>query len=59
MSVNDRVTEATAVTPALGFSDAFRDKGRFSGFMKNFPVYVVEDDYAALTGMAAHLEEMI
>ena len=42
-----------------GFSDAFRDKGRFSGFMKNFPVYVVEDDYAALTGMAAHLEEMI
>ncbi len=27
VSVNDRVTEATAVTPALGFSDEFRNAG--------------------------------
>lgn len=33
----------------------FRDKGRFSAFMENFRVTVVEDDYAALTGCAAHL----
>lgn len=49
---------ARAVTPwlgALGYADAMRDKGRFSGFMKNFPVFVIEDDYAALTGCAHHL----
>ncbi|WP_106744381.1 glucokinase [Yoonia maritima] len=40
---------------ALGFGDAFRDKGRFAGFMTNFGVHVVHDDYAALTGSAAHL----
>ena len=39
----------------FGFGDAFRDKGRFAGFMGNFAVSVVEDDYAALTGCAAHL----
>ena len=39
----------------FGFGDAFRDKGRFAGFMGNFPVSVIEDDYAALTGSAAHL----
>jgi len=39
----------------LGFGDAFRDKGRFAGFMGNFAVRVIEDDYAALTGSAAHL----
>ncbi|WP_394177773.1 glucokinase [Yoonia maritima] len=39
----------------FGFGDAFRDKGRFAGFMGNFGVYVVHDDYAALTGSAAHL----
>ena len=42
----------------LGFSEAFRDKGRFAGFMSNFPVSVVEDDYAALTGSAAHLVDI-
>ena len=41
-----------------GFADAFRDKGRFAGFMANFAVYVIEDDYAALTGSAAHLEAL-
>ncbi|KAA9009235.1 glucokinase [Histidinibacterium aquaticum] len=43
---------------AYGFDDAFRDKGRFAGFMSNFGVFVVEDDYAALTGSAAHLVEL-
>ncbi|MCF6443353.1 ROK family protein [Nereida sp. MMG025] len=49
---------ARAVLPYLqdmGFSDSFRDKGRFAGFMRNFGVSVVEDDYAALTGCANHL----
>lgn len=49
---------AQAVAPhllAMGFAEAFRDKGRFSGFMDDFPVAVVEDDYAALTGCAAYL----
>jgi glucokinase len=49
-----------AVTPYFehfGFADAFRDKGRFSGFMKNFSVFVIEDDFAALNGLASHLAE--
>ncbi len=49
---------ARAFAPHLatfGFADAFRDKGRFAGFMGNFAVHVIEDDYAALTGSAAHL----
>ncbi len=41
---------------ALGFLDAFRDKGRFAGFMQNFAVHVIEDDFAALTGCATYLE---
>jgi len=50
---------ARAMAPhmqAFGFADAFRDKGRFAGFMHNFAVYIVEDDYAALTGLISHLE---
>jgi glucokinase len=43
----------------FGFGEAFRDKGRFAGFMGNFSVSVVEDDYAALTGSAAHLVGLI
>lgn len=43
----------------FGFADAFRDKGRFAGFMSNFAVHVIEDDYAALTGSAAHLTELL
>ena len=49
---------ARAMTPYLldfGFAESFRDKGRFAGFMQNFGVSVVEDDFAALTGLAAHL----
>lgn len=38
-----------------GFAHAFKDKGRFAGFMNNFHVDLVVDDYAALTGLAAHL----
>lgn len=50
---------ARAMAPhmhAFEFTEAFRDKGRFAGFMQNFAVHVVEDDYAALTGLIAHLE---
>ena len=39
------------------FAEAFRDKGRFAGFMANFPVSLIEDDFAALVGCAAHLRE--
>lgn len=39
----------------LGFVEAFRDKGRFSGFMKSFGVSVIEDDLAALVGCASYL----
>ena len=41
---------------SLGFLPAFRDKGRFAGFMQNFAVHVIEDDFAALTGCATYLE---
>jgi glucokinase len=43
----------------LGFEAAFNDKGRFADFMTQFPVHLVDDDYAALTGSAAHLMELI
>ena len=49
---------ARAMKPYLrefGFEAAYRDKGRFAGFMGNFSVIIVEDDYAALTGCASHL----
>ena len=39
----------------FGFTEAFLDKGRFAGFMQNFGVRVIEDDFSALTGSAAHL----
>lgn len=50
---------ARAFAPHLasfGFAEAFRDKGRFAGFMGNFGVTVIEDDYAALAGCASHLD---
>lgn len=53
---------ARAIAPHLatfGFAEAFRDKGRFAGFMGNFGVGVIEDDYAALTGSAAHLTALL
>ncbi len=39
----------------FGLAAAFRDKGRFSGFMEAFSVEIIEDDYAALEGCAEHL----
>lgn len=42
----------------FGFVEAFRSKGRFSGFMEQFGVSVVNDDYAALTGCASHLARL-
>lgn len=44
--------------PALlrfGFAEAYHDKGRFSQLMQDFPVWVIEDDYAPLHGCATHL----
>ena len=41
-----------------GFVEQFRNKGRFSDFMEAFPVSVITDDYAALTGLASHLKEL-
>lgn len=49
---------ARAFTPYLtqaAFGGAFRDKGRFSDFLDDFPVHIIEDDYAALEGCSAHL----
>lgn len=43
----------------MGFETAFLDKGRFSDFLGQFPIYLVTDDYAALTGSASHLMELI
>ncbi|MEL6551509.1 MAG: ROK family protein [Pseudomonadota bacterium] len=40
---------------SFGFEAAFRDKGRFAGFMGNFGVTVVDDDFAPLTGCASHI----
>lgn len=39
----------------FGFAEAYRGKGRFTAFMEQFGVSVVNDDYAALTGCASHL----
>jgi glucokinase len=53
---------ARAFTPhftRFGLSRAFRDKGRFSDFMQNFEVSVIEDDFAALVGCAVHLDRLI
>jgi len=49
---------ARAMAPSLvplGMGETFRDMGRFSTMMDEFPVAMVEDDYAALLGCAAHL----
>lgn len=39
----------------FGFDRAMHAKGRFSDFLRAFPVFVIEDDYAALAGCAAYL----
>ncbi|WP_136440860.1 ROK family protein [Pacificoceanicola onchidii] len=43
----------------LGFAESFADKGRFGPYMTQFPVHLVDDDYAALTGCASHLAERL
>lgn len=53
---------ARALAPMLaahGFVEAFRAKGRFDELMDSFGVSVVEDDYAALTGSASHLVDLL
>ena len=50
---------ARAMTPyfqQMGLTAALRDKGRFGAFLEAFSVWVIEDDYAALTGCAAYLD---
>ncbi len=52
---------ARAIAPHLndhGFAQAFRDKGRFSTYMNQFPVSVIENDWAALIGGAHHLNAL-
>ncbi|WP_425100056.1 ROK family protein [Tropicibacter sp. S64] len=44
---------------SLGFAESFADKGRFGPYMTQFPVHLVDDDYAALTGCAGHLAERL
>lgn len=41
-----------------GMPAAMCAKGRFSEFMAQFGVFVVNDDYAALTGCASHLSKL-
>lgn len=43
----------------MGFTEAFLDKGRFSSIVRQFPVHLVIDDYAALSGCACHLNEVL
>jgi len=49
----------SAYLERYSFAQALRDKGRFSGFMEAFPVSVIEDDYAALTGCAQYLAHIL
>lgn len=52
---------ARAFKPHLtefGFAEAYRDKGRFGEFMRTFAVHMIEDDHAALTGLASHLADL-
>lgn len=42
---------------SMGFAEAFANKGRFADFMRDFPVWLVEDDFAALIGCASYLDE--
>lgn len=53
---------ARHITPFLAsmdFEGHFLDKGRFSAFLQQFPVHVVEDDYAPLRGSASHLMDLM
>jgi glucokinase len=53
---------ARHITPFLSqmeFEKHFLDKGRFSDFLAQFSVQVVEDDYAPLRGSASHLMDLL
>lgn len=53
---------ARALLPHLekhGFAECFAAKGRFAAFMAQFPVHVVQDDYAALVGAASYAQECL
>lgn len=43
----------------MGFGESFRDKGRFADFMQQFPVFLIENDEAALLGCASHMSELL
>ena len=52
---------ARAFAPWLGrfgFEAAFTDMGRLSEVMQTFPIAMVEDDFAALSGCAGYLAEL-
>ena len=66
VSVNDRVTRATAVTPALGFSKAFRSAGRLgsdtinAGDVLGITVYEnVDDPLLGIEGSPATVLEEV
>lgn len=40
----------------FGFAESLQSKGRFRDLVAEFSVFVVEDDFAALKGCAAHLD---
>ena len=41
------------------FAECFAAKGRFTGFMAQFPIHVVQDDYAALIGAASYAQQCL
>ena len=41
------------------FMQAYGDKGRFSDYVKQFPIHVVEDDDTALMGCATHIARVM
>ena len=65
VAVNDRVTRATAMVPALGFSDAFKNAGQLgsdtirAGDVLGITVYEnVDDSLLGVEGAPATLEEV-
>ncbi|NLC24150.1 MAG: glucokinase [Oxalobacter sp.] len=44
---------------ASGFRQRFEEKGRFSSYLSHIPVYVIQDTFAALTGVSAMLSRRL
>jgi glucokinase len=42
-----------------GFRQRFEEKGRFSSYLSRIPVYVIQDTFAALTGVSAILARQL